>query len=331
MIDNYIERSRLLIRQGRYQQAEEEIRNALAIDPEDVEAITLFAYSQFYQGRLQAAIDWATKAAGRIEGYYWPYYIIAESNRRLNRDKKAMEAVRAGLAADPHAACFYGVKSLIQFENAQRKAAIKTVNEGLQLNPLEPQLLKLKTLHLYRHSKTDEAIATLHTLLKEEPNMFEVHGLKGWLALEKNQFDLAETAFRESLRLNPLSATGHKGLVLALAGRKWWLRSVLRFECWLHREPNSYLGLGFLYVVLLMVFLWSFSWFKWSLLIGSVIIALICFPIFTKAIAACYVRTLPDGKNILTEKMYNNCRQQLIISILGFFAVFVAFSLASEL
>ena len=124
----------------------------------------------------------------------------------VGRHDLAEKCFRSAVAAAPHdvearfhLATLYGLTG--RTEQAQRFYA-----EVLRDDPNDSNTLIAKSALLQNEGKSGEALATLEHACKVAPDNRAAHEALGSLLFRLNQLDASITAFREALRVNPVSA-----------------------------------------------------------------------------------------------------------------------------
>jgi tetratricopeptide (TPR) repeat protein len=179
--DAHLQRAELLADLGRYEDAAEELAQAIATDPQDVEALALLA-----RVRL---------AAGDPKG--------------------ALEPANRAVAAGPTVLPALAVRGHVLVELDHPSAAASMADELLRLGPDDAfaQISAAAILSEVRNGQV--ALNAAWHGVRLAPELPAAHLVLGSVAAKLRLLDLAERAYQEALRLDPeLSAAQHNiGLI----------------------------------------------------------------------------------------------------------------------
>ena len=203
----------LLARQARYPEAQTEAGQALALEPENVEANLL-----------------------RAELYY-----------RENKPAEAIGQYRKVLELDPkRGGVRYNLASLL-YQSGQRDLAIEQLHETLRLNPEMVHAHFDLGFLLNEAGRHAEAIESFRKVLAATPDHMEAN-LKLGVSLERlERFDEAAAQFRRTIALNTNYTDAYFELGTLLRKRGDTAQAVAQFRQVLRLKPNDqpgHLGLG---------------------------------------------------------------------------------------
>jgi tetratricopeptide (TPR) repeat protein len=187
------ERGRALVEMRRYADAVAAVRQALAADPNDAEALRLLAQAQLGAERYENALIAADRSLAVEPDSEWGHRLRSVALRCVGRGNLAMEAAREAVRLAP--SFFHGHRTL-----------------------------GYAALEAFHMPVARSAAIRVMELAPSEPDGYE---LMGHIALKEKKWAEAETMFRKVLALDPQSSTAHHNLGLALQAQNRW-RQALR-------------------------------------------------------------------------------------------------------
>src|ERR1022692_1434686 len=99
-----LERATLLCDLRRFNEAVEQLRPALAVDPQNETGLCLMAQALLGQGFHEAALGMAQRAIAVNPDQEWPYRIAAFALDSLGRNEEAVAMARGSVRLAPHLA-----------------------------------------------------------------------------------------------------------------------------------------------------------------------------------------------------------------------------------
>jgi tetratricopeptide (TPR) repeat protein len=233
MIETLLERAHQLVQAGRFADAEKELRNVLAQDPNIPFALALFAICRGEQGFLDEALDASQNAISKQPDNDYFLYLQALFLLRKDKPAEAEKSIRNAIAFNPVSADYYGLLANIKINQKEWEDALKFSNEGLQKDPDSLLCLNARSTALYKLDRKDDAYQAIQEALTQDPENDATHSNIGWSLLEQGNHKKALEHFRESLRLNPNNNYAKAGLVEGLKARYWFYRIFLKYAFWL--------------------------------------------------------------------------------------------------
>ncbi|MFF5053390.1 tetratricopeptide repeat protein [Micromonospora sp. NPDC000663] len=186
--DGYLQRAQLLAELGRHDEAAGELTYGLALQPDDVAALTMLARVHLAAGRPTDALAVADTAVAAAPEALAPLVTRAMALADLERYAESAATGDRLLAlgpADPYA---QRSAAAILADSRNGQPALNAAWRGVELAPDEPQ----------------------------------AHLVLGLVAARLELFDLAERAYSEALRLDPrLADAPHDVGVIRLEQRRW--------------------------------------------------------------------------------------------------------------
>ena len=206
MFENQLERAQLLIEQNRFRQAKSIIGEALAQDPNSVEALTLMAICQRQLEGILPAVETLKSALEFDAEDYFIWELIARYLVDLNDAKRVEETQQAidnwSRFSRRSSEWYY---TAVRFAESQKKSeeAARLVNEGLATYPRSAYLIYLKGLLHISKKELTEASQMADLMGELAPDNTDYWYLRGCVLEAKGQKEKAKKAFVESLRINP--------------------------------------------------------------------------------------------------------------------------------
>ncbi len=238
--DDHLNYGRVLLQQGRYEEAETYFKQALANQPDNHEALAALSVSLVNQdNRLKDSLQ-AIDDAIALYADHAPYHIHrARILCLLKRPKEAHEILDVALAIDPEDVESYVIKThayLVQerwadAETWAKKALVLDADNSLAKNFL--------AMALGYQNKMAESQIEVESLLRDDPESPAAHFNAGWAALRRHDHKLAETHFLETLRLDPRFDGARESLLESFRARSWLYRLYLRYTFFMQRFTSG--------------------------------------------------------------------------------------------
>ncbi|MCB1231402.1 MAG: tetratricopeptide repeat protein [Verrucomicrobiae bacterium] len=239
-MSDHLSRGRLLRQQNRHEEAEAFLRQAIAIEPNDVLAYTELAQCLAEQsGRRRDALETIDRAIALEPDDAFLHSQRALILSRLDRDRESLISSERAIALDPECSTHFAVKGqaltglqrYAEAEEACRKALALDADDHLAANLLA---------HLLRvQGKSAESELAADKLLAEDPEDPYAHFNAGWTALQRNDHRAAEGHFREALRLDAGFEPARGGLLESFKARSAFYRLYLRWCFWMQRFTSK--------------------------------------------------------------------------------------------
>ncbi|MDG4761621.1 tetratricopeptide repeat protein [Micromonospora sp. WMMD710] len=186
--DGYVQRAQLLAELGRHDEAAGELTYGLALRPDAPDALTMLARVHLAAGRPADALTAADAAVAAAPDALPPLVTRAMALADLGRYPESAATADRLLALGADDAYAQRSAAAILADSRNGQPALNAAWRGVELAPDEPQ----------------------------------AHLVLGLVAARLELFDLAERAYREALRLDPLLADApHDVGVIRLEQRRW--------------------------------------------------------------------------------------------------------------
>lgn len=233
----------LLIQHRRYQEAEREIRSALATDPMNAGLHMLLAIcliNEANPNRLAEAKSEAQQAIGLEPDEPEFHYVLAMVLEERREYQEARKVLHGALQLDPSMAKCWARLASIDLLEGNWKDALDSAQKCLQFDPENSDARNIRTIALERLGRGSEALQSARESLREDPDDSNSQAAAGFAALNTGKYEQAQIHFREALRLDPNNEFAKTGMVSALCNRYIFFRLFYRFNVWLSRFAEKY-------------------------------------------------------------------------------------------
>lgn len=248
MIEQRIERARILMNSGRLKEAARELALALAEDPDHMEAQGLTAYVEMRQGLHTQAAKSADRAIALAPDDEWAHFMAGIIAGAAGRIRRAKNHLRDALRLDPGHARTYAALAQIEAETNRYQEALDLTTRGLELEPELTALLNTRATALAGLHRKEEASAALQRSLAVEPENPETLSLLARLKKDQNLHSEAEHLFRLALRGAPADTEVQRELAGQIMLRNPVVARAHAVSSWMKRMTT---GKGFWLAVLI--------------------------------------------------------------------------------
>lgn len=238
-MSQHLQRAWMLAETSRWQQAEQEVRLALADDPDDAPAQALLGLCLVEQQQYEAATQAVQQAVSLAPDSAYSHYALARVWRERNRFEEAAKAIEEALRLDPWEVSHYDELARIRIHQERWNDAVAAAEQGLQIDPENNGCTNLKAMALVKLGQRATATEAIDDALNRDPEDAFTHANQGWTFLERGQSQEALTHFQESLRLDPTCDWARRGMAEALKARYFFYRWMLAFFFWMERMPSE--------------------------------------------------------------------------------------------
>lgn len=228
-----LQRGLLLYQQGRIEQAEQELRQALAQEPDEPYAHALLALCLSKREQFDAATQEAHQAIHLAPDFGFAHYALAWVLDDRRRWGEALAAIKEALRLEPEDADYCALEAQIYFNQRLWPTALKAAERGLRSEPDHVACTNLRAMALVKLGRKAEAGATIDAALARNPDDAVTHANRGWSYLEQHEPQKALEHFREALRLDPENEWARLGIIEALKARNIIYGLMLRYFLWM--------------------------------------------------------------------------------------------------
>ncbi|HKS17035.1 MAG TPA: tetratricopeptide repeat protein [Planctomycetota bacterium] len=229
------DRAGILIQQGRYDLAEQELRKALSEDPESGRVHSRLALCLAAQDRLPEAYPEVARGIQLDPSSSFGHYVGGLVHLQGNRYEEAEASVRRAIELDPDDPDFRALLARTHLVRSQWTEALAAAEAGLQLFAEHAECMNLRAMALTKLGRTGEASADIESALEQDPEDGLAHANQGWLLLHRGKGKDGIVHFREALRIDPTDEFARAGLVEALKARNRIYGLFLVAFLWLSR------------------------------------------------------------------------------------------------
>jgi tetratricopeptide (TPR) repeat protein len=230
-----LQRALLLYEQQRFPAAEEELRQSLAIEPDDGFAHALLSLCLARRPGRGGSHQRAQQAIHLAPDFPLAHYALASVFHDRNRLAEALASIHEAIRLDPEDADYPALEAQIHLDARRWAQALEAAERGLQLDSEHVTCTNLRAIALVKLGRKAEAGATIDAALRRNPDNAVTHANQGWTYLEESEPRKALEHFREALRLDPTNEWARAGLVEALKARNIVYGLMLRYFLWMSK------------------------------------------------------------------------------------------------
>lgn len=228
-------RAQLLLSQHRPDQAIQELRQALAEEPDNAAGRAVLALALIEAERPKEALREAQQAIHLEPDNDFHHYVHSFTLFSLDRHREAEAAVREAIRLDPEDADYHGLLAAILIDVKRGREALAEAEAGLRIDAEHVRCNNMRAMALTQLGRRAEAGRTLDAALARDPDDALTHANQGWTRLHESRTQDALESFREALRLDPTCEYARAGIVQALRGRYFIYRIMLGYFLWMSR------------------------------------------------------------------------------------------------
>ena len=197
--DSYNNQASVHYQKGEYDQAIDDLDEALRLNPEYAEAYNNRGIAYFSKREYDQA--------------------IADYNEALRLNPELVEA--------------YNNRGLAYHDQGEYNQAVADYNEALRLNPEDAEAYNNRGLAYFSKGGYDQAISDYNEALRLNPELVGVYTNRGLAYFSKGEYDQAIADCNEALRLNPrfAEAYNNRGLAYHDQGEYTWLLPITTKPC----------------------------------------------------------------------------------------------------
>lgn len=230
------DRALLLFNQNRPDQAENALRQLLAVEPDFGPAHSLLSLCIARdRDQLRAATEEAERgiSCSPYDGY--AHYVHATILDLRNRKDEAWSAMKRAIELEPEEAMYYGKIAELLAGMGKWKECLVEAEIGLQYDAEDESCRMIRSLALERLGRVEDSLEEAERAVQNDPDNSYAHSSLGWALIQNRQYKSSQLAFREALRLNPNNELARQGMIQALNSNNLLYRLVHRFISWMSR------------------------------------------------------------------------------------------------
>ncbi len=231
----HLQRAQVLFDQRRYDLAESELRNALAVNPNGVVEHAMLAICLARLELFEPALEEAREAIRLAPDYDYAYYALSRVFQAQDRWEEAQEAIREALRLNLTSPDRFAELAFICYKRRAYREALQATKDGLALDPGHVICLNYRAMALSSLGRVKEALAVLDQALARNPEHAYTQANRGARLLDRagvtwsrdplwTLFGTAASRraldhFREALRIDPELTWAQLGLERILLAR----------------------------------------------------------------------------------------------------------------
>jgi len=223
----------MLMEQSRHELAERELRQSLAVEPNNPRGHALLALCLSHRENYKEAMQAAQQAIHLAPDESLGHYVLACVLNDRQRYAEAEAALREAIAIDPYQPDYFAHLAQTQLAQRQWQAALEAADEGLAIDPEHVNCTNLRVMALVKLGRKTDAGDAVQTALEINPDDALTHANQGWTLIEQGQHVKAMEHFREALRIDPNLEWARFGIVEALKARHFIYRIMLSYFLWM--------------------------------------------------------------------------------------------------
>jgi tetratricopeptide (TPR) repeat protein len=191
-----LQRALLLFDQSRHEQAETELRQALASEPHDPYAHALLGLCLSHREQFKEATEEAQQAVHLAPDFAFAHYALATILHNRDRDDEALPVITEALRLDSSEPSFFALLSAIHLNERHWQPALEAAEQGLRLDSEHTACTNLRAIAMVKLGRKTEAGQTIDAALARHPDNSLTHANQGWTLLEKGEPKKALEHFR---------------------------------------------------------------------------------------------------------------------------------------
>lgn len=235
MHDAHLQRARLLLQQGRNEEAVRELRLQLGQESENAGTHSLLALALTELEQHSEAAGHAEQAIHLAPDSTIGHYALARVMLGRNRYEEARAAILEAIRLDPYDADFYGILAATFLQQRRWREALQSADQGLEIDPEHSLCTNFRAESLVKLGDRAGAAKTIGDALARRPDDAYTHANQGWALLHEGKHREALEHFREALRIDPELAWAQAGIVEAMKARNILYRWMLAWFLWVSR------------------------------------------------------------------------------------------------
>lgn len=238
--DNQSQRVGILLKQGRYAEAETILKNLLATDAHNPHLQAMLAETLLMQEKTEPAMQVIDMAIGSAPDEAYLFFVKARILANQEKYKEAEEMLATAVGLDPDEAGYFAYAAQIKLIRKKYEEALEQADQALALDPEHVLALNARSTALQKLNRKEESFQTIEGALREAPNNAYTHANYGWGLLEQGDHRKALEHFRESLKANPDNEYAQAGLLEAIKAKNPIYRAFLKYGFFMNNLTAKY-------------------------------------------------------------------------------------------
>lgn len=239
MTQQLLERASILFEQKRYKEAQNNIMEVLAVEPENIHCLIMLSEINIANGDYNKALELINQAIGIEPDFEVLFYVKSKILLFQEKLKEAETCIDEAIALNPFDSNSHALKANILLEKRNFDAALNSANKALEIDASNIFALNVRSTVLTKLNKSEESFKTIESALRDDPNNAYTHANYGWNLLEKGNKDKALEHFKESLKNDPNNAYAQSGMSEALKSKYLVYRWFLNYSFWMQNLTSK--------------------------------------------------------------------------------------------
>lgn len=223
---------------GNLQQAEHFYRQALAIDPRQVDALHMLGLLAYQLGHHAAACEFISQALQVKPDFAEAHSNLGTVLQQLGRPDEAIASWRQALRIRPSMAEAYSNLGLALMEQGHFDEAVAQLREAVRLKPQYAEAHCNLGNVLDKQGQHEAAIGAYQQALRLRPDYADAYSNLGATLHNLGRFEDAAASCRQALRLQPDSALAHNNLGLSLGEQQHQEEAIACYRAALRSKPE---------------------------------------------------------------------------------------------
>jgi tetratricopeptide (TPR) repeat protein len=220
-------------------QATNMLEQAIAANPDYVEAIVLLAELNLRSGNAQPVVPAMLGLLKKRSDLVQAQVLLADAYRFLGRLDDAAAVFREQIKASPQNAQPYVLLGVVLRQAKKTDEARKAFEKALELTP-DSLLATTQLIELDISTRNfDNALQRIQRQLQKKPESAEVHLLEGRIYSAKGDWEQAEAALRKSIELDPKLPGAYELLVGLYVTTNRIPQAINQAQAFLSKDPNN--------------------------------------------------------------------------------------------
>lgn len=240
MLETLIQRAQLLMQQGKYQEANKVMSEAIAMAPDNAMLLAMYSEVKIQMDQNTEALELIESAIGLEPDEEYFHYVRAKALLGPERYDESEQALQEAISLDPTYADAFALWATIKLRRKQYQDSLELANKALALEPENLLALNTRSSAQLKLNDKEGAFATIEGALNEDPNNAYTHANYGWGLLEKGDHKKAMTHFKEALSQDPNMMMAQAGMAQALKANYLPYRWFLKYSFWIGNLTAKY-------------------------------------------------------------------------------------------
>ncbi|GLB52737.1 hypothetical protein NBRC110019_17770 [Neptunitalea chrysea] len=241
MLENsQISKVDILLRQGRYAEAEKIANEMLSDNPDNPYLLKVLAEIKALQKDFDSALLLINDAIGKVPHEDDFFYLRARVLFALSKYDLAEFNIKEAISFDPSEADYFAFWANIKLYRKGYQEALDLANKALELDAENIMALNARSTALLKLNDKEGSFETIEGALHNDPDNYYTHANYGWGLLEKGDHKKAMIHFQESLQRNPNYGYAQQGMLEAIKAKNLVYRLFLKYAFFMSNKVGKY-------------------------------------------------------------------------------------------